>query len=94
MQVRLAREMKESHTWSFPKGGVVVVELLECAQVRVAVVDELLEGGITNAADGLPVFARQMAHGAPAVHVLAVTSGDGCCKQRGEHEVLHGGENG
>lgn len=83
------KEGKLSRTWSLPKRSVVVVELLESAQVGVAVINVLLESGIANAADRLPVSTGKMAHGPPAVHVLAVASGHGCRKQRGEHEMLH-----
>jgi hypothetical protein len=88
-----AHGKKRSRTWSFPKGGVVVVELLELAQMRVAVVDQLLKCAISHAAHRLPVSAREMAHRSPAVHLIAVASGDGSRKQRCKSKVLHGGEN-
>jgi hypothetical protein len=88
----LTKKERRSRTWSFPKGGVVEVELLELAQVRVAVVDELLEGAISHATHRLPVSAREMAHSPPAVHLIAVSSGDGRCEQRCKSKVLHGGE--
>lgn len=85
-------EQKSSHTWSFPKRSIVVVELLERAKVGVVVVDDLLESGIASAANNLEVFARQMAHRPPVLHVLVAASGHSRREQRGEHEKLHGGE--
>jgi hypothetical protein len=80
---KMLTQKRRLRTWSFPKGGVVVVELLESAQIRVSVVDELLEGAISHATDRLPVSAREMTHGSPAIHLIAVASGDGrrTCKQ-------------
>jgi hypothetical protein len=61
-------------TWPLPEGSVVEVELLESAQILVVVVNVLLEGGIAHTPGVLPVSARQMAHGAPSVHLIAMAS--------------------
>jgi hypothetical protein len=76
-----------------PIGCVVVVKLLERAEIRIAVVDELFKCGITDTTNGFPVSSWEMAHGPPSVHVLAVASGNGGGRgeQRGEYEMLHGG---
>ena len=77
-------------TWPLPVGRVVVVELLERAQVRVAVINILLEGGVAHATDMLPVSAWQMAHGAPSVHLIAVASRHGHrAEQRGHNDASH-----
>ena len=79
-------------TRSLPVGRVVEVELLKRAQIRVAVVDVLLEGGIAHAPGVLPVSAWQMAHGAPSVHLITVPSGNRHgANQRGEKDVPHDG---
>jgi hypothetical protein len=82
---------KVSRTWSFPICSVVVVKLLESAKIRIVVVNVLLESRIANTTNRLPVSTRQMAHLPPAVHVIAVASRNSRRKQRGEHEMLHGG---
>jgi hypothetical protein len=84
--------IKEALTWSLPVGSVVEVELLESAQIRVAVINVLLEGGVAHAPGVLPVSAWQMAHGPPSVHLIAVASRD-ChgANQRGQKDVPHDG---
>jgi hypothetical protein len=92
---KMLTKKRRSRTWSFPEGGVVVVELFESTQIRVTVVDELLKGAISHATHRLPVSAGEMAHRSPSIHLISVASGDGrrTCKQRSKSEVLHGGEN-
>lgn len=78
-------------TRPLPECGVVVVELLKRAQIRVAVVNVLLERGVAHATDMLPISAWQMAHGAPSVHLVAVASRH-CHRadQRGQKDFPHG----
>jgi hypothetical protein len=79
-------------TRPFPEGGVVEVELLERAQIRIAVINVLLEGRIAHAPDVLPVSARQMPHGAPSVHLIAMASRHRHrADQRGQKDLPHGG---
>jgi hypothetical protein len=79
-------------TWTLPEGSVVEVELLESAQIRVAVINVLLEGRIAHASGVLPVSAWQMSHGAPSIHLIAVASGDRHgADQRDQKDASHGG---
>lgn len=80
-------------TRPFPEGGVVEVELLERAQIWIAVIDVLLESRIAHAPDVLPVSAGQMSHCAPSVHLIAVASRD-CHRadQRGQKDLPHSGD--
>jgi len=72
--------------------SVVEIELLKGAQIRVAMINVLLESGITHAPGVFPVSAWQMSHCAPSVHLIAVASRHGHrANQRGQKDLPHGG---
>lgn len=59
---------------TFPVRGIVVVELLEGAKIRIAVVDELGEGGVAAAWDILPVSTGNEMPAVAAPFVVIPTS--------------------